>query len=283
MSGHSGNARGHPRSSPNDHLYWSRTQIQPPLTNVPETRWCQPPPAPWGRHDASKASSYSSRSKSASGVMETRGEPSLRPGRTIFGHAIVDGEEIGTLPRCLRLMAAAVRVLESEEMAQPEAVGVPLGDGHGMESLVTRLAPLFARDRSLVRWVALKGALLFLDTSFLSDIEWRTAMLSMGLEHSKSPYTGEDEIQVLERPGPISPVVISQILGLHASIMMGLAEFERISKASLGDYSLITFPDLPAPKLRRSARRKVLHNSTGKDERLLRTPGNPGHGNGPSF
>jgi hypothetical protein len=167
--------------------------------------------------------------------MGTRGEPSLRPGRTIFGHAIVDGEEIGTLPRCLRLMAAAVRVLESEEMAQPEAVGVPLGDGHGMESLVTRLAPLFARDRSLVRWVALKGALLFLDTSFLSDIEWRTAMLSMGLEHAKSPYTGEDEIQVLERPGPISPVVISQILGLHASIMMGLAEFERISKASLDE------------------------------------------------
>ena len=54
-------------------------------------------------------------------------------------------------------------------------------------------------------------------------------------------------------------------------------------KGYQGDYSLITFPDLPAPKLRRSARRKVLHNSTGKDERLLRMPGNPGHGNGPSF
>ena len=56
-----------------------------------------------------------------------------------------------------------------------------------------------------------------------------------------------------------------------------------LETGKLGDYSLITFPDLPAPKLRRSARRKVLHNSTGKDERLLRMPGNPGHGNGPSF
>ena len=36
-------------------------------------------------------------------------------------------------------------------------------------------------------------------------------------------------------------------------------------------------------KLRWSARQKVLHNSTGKDERFLRMPGNPGHGNGPSF
>ena len=53
--------------------------------------------------------------------------------------------------------------------------------------------------------------------------------------------------------------------------------------ADLGGYSLITFPDLPAPKLWRSTRRKVFHNSTGKDERFLRMPGNPGHGNGPSF
>jgi hypothetical protein len=132
-------------------------------------------------------------------------------------------------------MAAAVRALESADMAQPEAVGVPLGDGHGMEPLVATLRPLFARDRSLRRWVALKGALLFLDMSFPSDIEWRTAMLAMGLEHSKSRYTGEEEIQVLERPGPISPAVTSRILGLHASIMLSLAEFERMSKASLDE------------------------------------------------
>jgi len=54
-------------------------------------------------------------------------------------------------------------------------------------------------------------------------------------------------------------------------------------KLNQGGYSLITFPNLPAPKLRQSARRKVFHNSTGKDERLLRMPGNPRHGNGPSF
>lgn len=48
-------------------------------------------------------------------------------------------------------------------------------------------------------------------------------------------------------------------------------------------YSLTTFPDLPALKLWRSARREVFHNSTGKDERFLRMTGNPGHGNGPSF
>jgi hypothetical protein len=50
-----------------------------------------------------------------------------------------------------------------------------------------------------------------------------------------------------------------------------------------GDYSFIIFSDSPVPKLRRSARRKVLHNSTGKDERFLRMAGNLRHGNGPSF
>ena len=50
-----------------------------------------------------------------------------------------------------------------------------------------------------------------------------------------------------------------------------------------GDYSFITFSDFSVLKLRRSARRKVLHNSTGKDEHFLRTTGNLGHGNGPSF
>jgi lactate dehydrogenase-like 2-hydroxyacid dehydrogenase len=37
----------------------------------------------------------------------------------------------------------------------------------------------------------------------------------------------------------------------------------------LGDYSFIAFSDFSAPKLWRLARRKVLHNSTGKDERFL--------------
>src|SRR6266700_355335 len=41
--------------------------------------------------------------------------------------------------------------------------------------------------------------------------------------------------------------------------------------------------DFSAPKLWQSARRKVFHNSTGKDERFLRMTGNPGHGNGSSF
>jgi hypothetical protein len=130
-------------------------------------------------------------------------------------------------------MAAAIRVLETAEMAQPEATGVPLGDGHGMEPLVETLKPLFAGERSLLRWVALRGALLFLDMGFPSEAEWRTAMFTMGLERSKSPFTGEEEVQVLERPGPISPEVRSHILGLHASIVMRLGVYDQISEASL--------------------------------------------------
>jgi hypothetical protein len=53
--------------------------------------------------------------------------------------------------------------------------------------------------------------------------------------------------------------------------------------AHLGDYSFIAFRISSLPKFRRWARRKVIHNSTGKDEHFLRMAGNSGHGNGPSF
>jgi hypothetical protein len=50
-----------------------------------------------------------------------------------------------------------------------------------------------------------------------------------------------------------------------------LAVYGRIARkvSHQGDYSFIAFSDFSAPKLWRSARRKVLHNSTGKDERFL--------------
>ena len=53
--------------------------------------------------------------------------------------------------------------------------------------------------------------------------------------------------------------------------------------SAMGDYSFITFSNFPLPKFWRSARRNVLHNSTGKDERFLRMTGNLGHDNGPSL
>jgi LuxR family maltose regulon positive regulatory protein len=46
-------------------------------------------------------------------------------------------------------------------------------------------------------------------------------------------------------------------------------ELRALALVSLGDYSFIAFSDFSAPKLWRSARRKVIHNSTGKDERFL--------------
>jgi hypothetical protein len=72
-------------------------------------------------------------------------------------------EDIGTLPRRARLMAAAMLKIASLQVSQPRAYGTPLGDGSGLEDVVAVIRPLFAREPSLTRWVAIRGALLFLD------------------------------------------------------------------------------------------------------------------------
>lgn len=56
-------------------------------------------------------------------------------------------EDIGTLPRRGRLMAAAMLKVRHLPVAQPTACGAPLGDGHGMEEVVAAIRPLFARER----------------------------------------------------------------------------------------------------------------------------------------
>ena len=51
------------------------------------------------------------------------------------------------------------RWVAEDPLAAPSASGVPIGDGCGMEGLVARIAPLFDKERSLLRWVALRGAI----------------------------------------------------------------------------------------------------------------------------
>ncbi len=50
------------------------------------------------------------------------------------------------------------RRLAADPLAGSAAAGQPIGDGFGLEGLVAKLTPLFERERSLIRWVALRGA-----------------------------------------------------------------------------------------------------------------------------
>jgi hypothetical protein len=162
-----------------------------------------------------------------------RGEPSARPTRTLTGQTLDMPEDLGTVPRRARLMLTAVQILASEDLAQPHSIGIPLGDNHGMEVLVERIRPIFKTESSLIRWVAYRGALTFIDMAFETETEWRAGLLTMGIEVTKEPFTGADERRVLERPGPIGPAVKGNILGLAASMTMKLADYQEIAAASV--------------------------------------------------
>src|SRR5579863_6524980 len=117
-------------------------------------------------------------------------QPSKRPGRTLSGRPVTEQEELGTQPRRGRLMAAAVRLLDGHPLGASSAQGTALGDGYGMEGLVEQIRPLFRSEMSLARWVAIRGALLFLDILCPSDREWRELMPVMGLAPVSDPRTG---------------------------------------------------------------------------------------------
>lgn len=81
------------------------------------------------------------------------------PIMTINGRPQPSPETPDTLKRRLRLFVECERRLAQHPLAQRDAIGTPLGDGLGLEGLVAQLASLFERERSLIRWVALRGAL----------------------------------------------------------------------------------------------------------------------------
>jgi len=86
-------------------------------------------------------------------------EPAQRAALTVNGHTQHTPEGPGTVQRRYRLFVECERRLADDPLASPNAFGQPLGDGQGLEGLVEKIAPLFASEPSILRWVALRGAL----------------------------------------------------------------------------------------------------------------------------
>lgn len=131
-------------------------------------------------------------------------------------------------------MAAAVRQLEGHPLGAESAHGVALGDGYGMEDLVTQIIPLFQREMSLARWVAIRGALLFLDMICSSDREWQELMPIMGIAPVSDPKTGGPGAVVLHQgEATVPPDVERNILGLFWSITERWARYAEVSVMSI--------------------------------------------------
>ena len=87
-----------------------------------------------------------------------RQPPNRRQVLTINNRPQPQPEAPGSMPRRFRLFVECERRLADDPLAASTAAGRPVGDGLGLEGLVAKIAPLFARERSLIRWVVLRGA-----------------------------------------------------------------------------------------------------------------------------
>jgi len=127
--------------------------------------------------------------------------PSKRPILTINGRPQSEPECPGSLERRSRLFVECTRRLADDPLAREDAQGTPIGDGLGMEGLVAKIAPLFEKERSLLRWVALRGA--FTDL-YINTIDPTSRVFPffpmvervMGVGHLSEPGAPEQVIDV---------------------------------------------------------------------------------------
>jgi hypothetical protein len=86
-------------------------------------------------------------------------QPLVHPRVTISGRPQPVPESSDTIERRFRLFWECTRRLADEPLTQPDARGRLLGKGSGLEEAVAAIAPLFQHERSLIRWVALRGGI----------------------------------------------------------------------------------------------------------------------------
>jgi Protein of unknown function (DUF2510) len=148
-------------------------------------------------------------------------------------------EAPGSMPRRGRLFIECVRRLADDPLAGPSATGQPIGDGCGLEGLVAKVAPLFERERSLIRWVALRGAFTEL---FVRVFDPASAIVSpgdleqvMGLEWT-SDLQGEFHPK-LAQPWrtKLSPDQQQAAFGIASSVFVRVEDYGRYSRMNVTD------------------------------------------------
>jgi hypothetical protein len=129
------------------------------------------------------------------------------------------------------MMSSAVRLLADHPLAVTD--GRALGDGYGMEELVGVIAPLFARERALIRWVALRGALLYLDMLCPDDASMRALLPHMGL---RALERGNGlTVRVNDPAGAIDESTTGLVTGLFYSIADRWSRYAQLVEMNVAD------------------------------------------------
>jgi hypothetical protein len=168
-------------------------------------------------------------------------EPRQEPRCTVNGRRQETPEEPGTLQRRFRLFGECVRRLAGEPLASPQAHGVPVGDGLGLEGLVAQIAPLFEREQSLIRWVALRGALADLyihtiDPTSRSVPFYPTVEVVMGVGHLSDHDDPEEVIGVVpDWSDRLTEHQQQSAVNIYTSVWRRLLHYEHYSKMPIGE------------------------------------------------
>lgn len=164
-----------------------------------------------------------------------------RPGRTINGRPQPDPEQPGSLQRRARLFVESMRRIAEDPLASPSARGTPIGDGCGMEGLVARIAPLFDKERSLLRWVALRGAFTYLH---IATVDRTSRVLpfspavetAMGVGNIAGPDADEPVIDVApEWASRLSREQRAAVSGVFGALAVRLFDYDRYSQLPIDE------------------------------------------------
>lgn len=155
--------------------------------------------------------------------------------RTITGEPQPVPERPDTPQRRMRLFIQCLRAIEHDPLAAPDQ-RAPIGDGCGLEGLVTQVRPIFATDAGLIPWVALRGAmtLLYQDT-------WRdegrvapfvpTVELIMSVGHTGDIENADPTIGISPQfASRLTPDQSDAVLGIYSAVWYRLLRYEQYSQ-----------------------------------------------------
>jgi hypothetical protein len=170
---------------------------------------------------------------------------------TINGRPQPQPEGTGTGHRQFRLFVECMSRLRADPLASDQASSQPVGDGCGLQGLVARIGPLFTNERSLIRWVALRGAFTSLFV-YIFDPSSKVASLrdleqAMGVALVAGP-TGDRHLEVAESwTSRLSTEQQANVVAIARQVLFHVSDYPRLQSLSVlqvnSDPELAEFDD----------------------------------------
>lgn len=145
------------------------------------------------------------------------------------------------MERRARLFVECMRRIADDPLAAPSASRMPIGDDCGMEGLVERITPLFDKERSLLRWVALRGAFtnLYIATVDITSMVVPfspTVETAMGVGNIAAPEAAGPAIGIAPEWAPrLSDGQREAAVGVFGALTTRLFDYDRYSQLSIDE------------------------------------------------